>query len=1562
MNDWSDRISKLSPKRLAFLALELQETVEALERARHEPIAIVGAGCRFPGGADDLESFWQLLDAGRDAVTRVPADRWDADAFYDSNPDAHGKTYTRHGAFLDNVDRFDPQFFGISPREAVSLDPQQRLLLEVSWEALESAGVVPDALLGTRTGVFVGISSGDYMRLQTMTGAPLDIYAGTGNSLSVAAGRLAYTLGLQGPCVALDTACSSSLIAVHLACQSLRNAECAVALAGGVNAILTPDTHVMLSRGRMVAPDGRCKTFDAAADGYGRGEGCGVVVLKRLSDAQAAGDRILAVVRGSAINQDGRSSGLTAPNGPAQEAVVRDALSRASVNPADVMYVEAHGTGTPLGDPIEVQALASVLGAGRDPADPVSIGSVKTNIGHLEAAAGVAGLIKIVLALQHQRIPAHVNFREPNPFIPWSSLPVRVASQPLEWPRGSRRRIAGVSSFGFSGSNAHVVVEEPPIVPVPAASGPERPQHLLTLSARNAAALAASARAYARRITTGGDAELADVCFSANTGRSQFERRLAVRGSSASEMAAALEAFADGGATPALASGRIDPGSSTDVVFLFSGQGSQHRDMARELYETQPVFRAAIDECARILDGLLPAPLLSVLYPAAPGGAASLDETQYTQPVLFAVEYALSELWRSWGVRPAAALGHSVGEYVAACVAGVLSLEDALKLVAARGRLMQALPAGGSMAAVGCEESRVRHAIAPYASSVSIAAINAPRQIVVSGTRADVAAALSPLERDGVKVTWLQVSHAFHSPLLEPMLDEFERVARGVTFSAPALDVISNVTGEIATGDDLITAGYWRRHARAPVQFAHSIETLQAAGYSVFLEIGPAATLTALAQLSAAEGASWIASLRSARGAWDQMLEAAGALYIRGVAMDWAGFDRAYGRRRVALPTYPFQRQRYWIEGAGPVAPHVSRPGASAAIPGEYEVIWEAAESERTATPPRSLLVFADRGGAGAALVERVREAGGVATTIAPDDMGDDAALRRVFEQAGRSIADGPVSVAYLSALDTPSLPSGAGGTDPTGTVTLLRVLQAAVASGVGIESLWVVTRGAQAVGDHTGPVSVSHAALWGLVRVAALEHSSLNARLIDLEPLRAVDEAAAIFVQMSRRDDEDQMAIRAGRRFVPRLVALEAPRAGEIACAEDAAYLITGGLGSLGLRVARLLIDRGARHLVLMGRRGLPDRSTWDALPDQHPQKATVAAVMELERRGAAVQTVSADVADAAQVAAVFDAVRRSPWPLRGVVHAAGVSITRALMELDEASVLETLAPKIAGGWILHEHTRDLPLDFFIAFSSIAAIWGSKGLAHYAAANHFLDALAHHRASLGLAASSVNWGPWAGGGMASDEAIQGLSAMGVQPVDPGAGLAALERLVAGGRTQATVAAMDWDRFTEIFNARGRRPLLDRLAAPARSSQPDAAGRDALIAQLREAPAGARLPAIASRVEEEVAAVLGANGLVLEADQRFFDLGMDSLMTVELRRRLEARFGCPLDTTIAFDYPTIERLAQYLFGVLEGELAAAAPAPAAAAPGGVRETAKIADQADDEVERLFAAKVLQQKG
>ncbi|HEY9227526.1 MAG TPA: type I polyketide synthase, partial [Gemmatimonadaceae bacterium] len=900
---------------------DLESKLDAAERSRSEPIAIVGIGCRFPGGANDPESFWKLLIDGVDAVTEVPPERWDAEKYFDPDPDAVGKTYARWGAFLKDVDRFDADFFGISPREAVGLDPQQRLLLEVSWEALEHAGIAPAALVGSQTAVYIGITTQDYAIRQISAGgsAFADAYSASGTAGAMASGRLAYTLGLHGPNVSMDTACSSSLVALHWGVQSLRLREADLALAGGVNLTLTPDGAIVTARARMMSFTGRCHTFDAAADGYVRGEGCGMLVLKRLSDAQRDGDRVLALIRGSALNQDGRSSGLTAPNGPAQEAVIRAALANARLTAADISYVEAHGTGTSLGDPIEVRALGEVFGSTHSAAAPLHIASVKTNIGHLEGAAGMAGIIKTVLALQHRTIPAHLHLAKPNPHIPWERYPIVVPTTPTPWTSTANTpRRAGVSAFGFSGTNGHAVLEEAPQRVVPPVDA-ERPQHLLVLSAQTPDALSALAGRFAAYLEKSDAAPLGDVAMTAAMGRSHFSERLAVVAASASEARQKLASVAAAAPAdqrpPGTIVGRAVSGAAPEIVFVFTGQGAQYPGMARQLYDTQPTFRRVLDHCAQLLEPALGEPLLPVVF--GEGVAAErLDDTAFTQPALFAVEYALAQLWQSWGIEPTAVLGHSVGEYVAACVAGVFSLEDGLRLIAARGRLMSRLPRDGAMAAVFADESRVRTAIAGDEARLAIAAVNGLENTVISGHRDAVDAALARLAAQGVEWQALNVSHAFHSPLMDPMLDEFEAVARSVAFASPRIGLVSNVTGRLA-GDEVCTAAYWRRHIREAVRFSDSIATLDADGYRTYLEIGPSPTLLGMARRCLPpDRATLLPSLRKGKDDWTSMLDSLGQLYVRGAKVQWAGFDRDYAaaRQRATLPTYPFQRQRYWKE------------------------------------------------------------------------------------------------------------------------------------------------------------------------------------------------------------------------------------------------------------------------------------------------------------------------------------------------------------------------------------------------------------------------------------------------------------------------------------------------------------------------------------------------------------------------------------------------------------------------------------------------------------------------
>jgi acyl transferase domain-containing protein/NAD(P)-dependent dehydrogenase (short-subunit alcohol dehydrogenase family)/acyl carrier protein len=2268
VSDFLKRIAKLSPNRLALLATELNTKLERLEQRAAEPIAVTGIGCRFPGGVNDTESFWRLLVEGQDAISEVPAGRWDINAFYDPDADAPGKMTTRWGGFLEDVELFDPELFGISPREAARMDPQQRLLLEVSWEALENAGQNPNGLAGSPTGVFVGLCNNDYFLMQFESGrGSIDAYVATGNAHSVASGRISYILGLQGPSVSVDTGCSASLVAVHLACQSLRSGECRMALAGGVNLILMPDTTIVLSKARMMSLDGRCKPFDASADGFVRSEGCGVIVLKRLSDARAEGDRILGVICGTASNQDGRSNGLTAPNGPSQVAVIREALANAGLQPHDIDFIEAHGTGTSLGDPIEAHALADVFGQGRT--HSLFVGSVKSNFGHAESAAGIAGLIKAVLAVQHGIIPPTLHLKKLNPHIDWDGLAIGVPTVATSLHRERGQRIAGVSSFGFSGTNAHAIVSDPPLMDPVLDRAPENscdpdrpsPLQLLPLAARTESALAELAGKYQKTFSEKSDLTLANACYTAGIGRAHFQHRLTVVAADLTEAGERLAEFRRGEKHVRIRTGNATRSTVPGVVFMFTGQGSQYVGMGRELYETQPVFRRELEKCAEILGPLLDKPLLEAIFADAElteSGSQRhlLDETQYTQPALFALEYGLAAMWRSWGVEPAAVLGHSIGEYVAACVAGIFSLEDGLRLIAERGRLMATLPTGGAMAVAFADEARVSEAIGPERTTTAIACINGPANTVISGECAALDRALKRLAETGIPSRRLVVSHAFHSPLMDPILDSFQRAAARVQYSEPLIAIVSNVTGQMAHPGLMSCPEYWRDHIRNAVRFADSIRALREAGQSIFLEIGPHPVLTGMAGMSVNDTeVIWAASLKRDATNWESILDGVSTLFVHGIDIRWAGLHVNSRPQRVTLPNYPFQRHRYWLEQTkaasseeivrskcepGNIHPFLGKRLDSPAIGGTvFEIqigaehpaflddhrifgrlimpspayiemalagateafglgqskpvpcevanliirealflsdedriqlilekgteletgfricskaiaattnnsapwrthasgrvrigaaslqsdspvwkrdeAWTRCSEEIDATSfydsltalgldfgdrfrgiarirrrdgeavaeirlPEALAEEADRYRVHPALLDscfhllgaalpadrdpraylliglerftllklppgkfwnhtilhpgdasetfggdiwlyddhgqllaeiiglQLKRATGAAMKRVPDtesnhlfyelawreqeqptsriiDSGSDRAAdffpspRRLAERARNELqvlaqseklhiyrelnprlealstafinracfrmgwsplsgerfmtqelaeqlaivpaqhrlferligilaedgsvrpeSDGWIVVKPMDApssdlqseavvlseqfpacsaeiiltarcaeqLDqvlrgacdplqllfpsgdfdtadalyrrspfaralntvvrhvvvgaTQELPknrtlrileigAGTGGTTsfllphlppehtsysftdvsllfltrardefrdyPFASFELLDIEKPPGAQGFGERSFdliiaanalhatrdlqktlrnavsllarggllvlleataqrrwvdltfgltdgwwrfddstlrrdcplisaeqwralferadledvhstaslggdadfvgqailigrkpvasdqanlptvssssasggfWVVLRDTKGIADELAlrisqqgeeclvvsqgrdykfaegcaeldplnpadftrlfldafaarigplkgvlnlwpiddeiaaettpaqwesaqrrvgggalhvtqaflalqPSRISNGArvwfatrgaqvaqsdaklpgrfgqpiqalVWGLARVISLEHPGQFGAVIDLDFSGSSREsAAAIWREITEVSGEDAVVYRRGRRLVPRVVRSQELQSRPLTLRRDGSYLITGGLGGLGLQIADWMAALGAGQIVLLSRRDFPEHSLWTQLPLENTYYATVQNLLAAEKRGTRITVAKGDVADEKAMASLLQQIGQTGLPLRGIVHAAVDMTNRSIGALDLESFQRMCRAKALGAWVLHQLTLDLELDFFVFFSSTTALWGASGLGHYAAANQEIDLLAHWRREHNLPALSVQWGTWHEMRVASDADKDRFEQSGLQPMPVAQALAALERLIVANRTLATVASVDWSALRAVYEARRARPLFAETSSSARTKNGavpvDKPTGSEVRRLLQSASPARRRDILIAHLRSQVGDILGFNpSREIALEQGLFDMGMDSLMAVELKGRLERSLGVSLPATFTFNYPTINALTNYLLSDILG--------------------------------------------
>ncbi|MFH0997756.1 MAG: SDR family NAD(P)-dependent oxidoreductase [Pseudomonadota bacterium] len=1596
MNDLSKRISHLSAVKLAFAAQQFEarsEFILAEQVKRAEPVAIIGMGCRFPGGADDPDAFWRLLKSGTDAIKEVPRDRWDIAAFYDPDPNAPGKMCCRYGGFLDRPDLFDADFFGISPREAVSMDPQQRLLLEVSWEALENANQPMERLFGSPTGVFVGISTSDYaaIRAGLRNRNAIDAYHVSGTTLSVAAGRLSYLLGVTGPCMSVDTACSSSLVGMHLACQSLRNRESSLALAAGVGLILAPEPSINFSKAGMLAADGRCKTFDASADGYVRGEGCGVVVLKRLSDALGDGDRILAVIRGSAVNQDGSSGGLTVPSGPSQEQVIRRAVAGAGLEPLQVSYVEAHGTGTSLGDPIEVNALAAALCKERAWDHPLIVGSVKTNIGHLEAAAGIAGVIKVVLSLRHREIPAHLHFRIPNPHVDWKNMPIEVAAQGMPWLPEGGRRIAGVSAFGFSGTNAHIVLEEAPGEIIDNKRD-EGPLHLLVLSAKTENALIRLADRYQRHIDTHPEQEIGDICYTADTGRSHFGHRLAIIAATKDELKDRLAALKTGAKAkrqdaPSGGSSPVSPGiwrsekpvhvqENQTVCFDFTGH---ERDLQKDF---QRLARAYTDgvriDWDHFYAGQAYHNITLPTYPfqgerfwvetngdtwkpdgsscEASGLPISLPGRRLHLPMSREIRFETTfrrnspafledhQLFGTVVVAGATYLAmvlQAVREsfhHKAAVLEGVL-LEQAMTVRQGDVRLVQTVIAPESeglftfhLMSTGAEErdghpwdrhvsGKIR--ITDEMPSTPLADASAMREEVQTMWEAiDAPAFYAEISRAGhhlgdsfrrIRNIWRQGREAFC--LLETPDASGSNAGQEISWPlCPGLIdscfqffcIWGQRLWAAGSGDHRVAhregpSGIWPEDQNA-TYIPFSLGEIQFFGREIFWpEPGSRlwchSVITAIDPLT--KGMSGDIALFDEQGG--TLLKISG-LNARKLTRDLL-LNHRMGHPEVSSGFWPKESREQWLYRVDWIPIRHPEMRSGNAVPGEW-------------------LILSDNGGVGDAIAGLLRKERESAILILP---GPEYGLTR--EGHYRINPREPLDfirliaecfndnrpckgIIHLWSLDSrEETIQGSPGKAETLVCGSVLYLVKALADGQRTEKccrpeiqprLWIVTRGAQSILFPEPGLCPHQSPLWGLANGIRMEHPEWKCTCIDLGLPAEEAQTTLLFESIRSADTEDRIAIRDHSRYGARIVPLQLPHAGDFFLRPDATYLITGGLGALGLETARWMAERGARNLVLMGR--------------SEGSAAAREQIVKLEHSGVKVKVLQADVSKYQAVSRMLEALSGMP-PLKGIIHGAGVLADGVLMRQDLGLLQKVMSPKAEGAWNLHEATQGLKLDFFVCYSSVSAVLGAAGQSNYAAANAFLDGFVHERRRKGLHGLSINWGPWELGmaaGMETRDAER-ITAQGFRAIPISEGFKILERLLLRDETQACVLAMNWDKYLRYHYRGAIPPFFETVSGESSGKRGVTVEKSAILRKLEGALAGQRRTVLLDYVQMQVAVVLRMKpSKRVPADQGLFDFGIDSLMALELKSRFETDLERPLKPTLVFDYPTVEAIAGYL--------------------------------------------------
>ena len=1430
-------------------------------------IAIVGLAGRFPA-ARDLEEFWANIAAGREVLDTLSDAELDAAGVPEalrSNP-----AYVRKCTALDQADCFDAGFFGVSPREAQILDPQQRVFLECAWEALEHAGY--GAGTGDRSvGVYGGVSMNTYL-FNVLTRDPAVLAAAggyqimLGNDKDFLCTRVSYKLDLHGPSVTIQTACSTSLVAVVMACRALNRGECDLALAGGVSLNFPQRTGYLFEEGMILSPDGHCRPFDAAARGTRAGAGAGIVVLKRLDEALADRDTIHAVIRGAAINNDGAGkAGYTAPSIDGQVEVIATAQTLAGIEPRTISYIEAHGTGTPLGDPIEIAALTSAFRATTADVGFCRLGSLKANLGHLDAAAGVAGLIKTVLALKHHTMPPLANFQTANPQLDLATSPFVASAEATAWTSAGAPRRAGVSSFGIGGTNAHVVLEE---APTAAPATPPRDAELLILSAKTADALDRATTRLADALSASDAPPLADVAWTLQVGRRDFAHRRIVVARTASEAVARLR---QPQRPPVFTA--VHNGSPRPVAFLFSGQGSQHTGMAAGLYRTEAAHREAVDRCATLLQPHLGADIRELMF--ADNEAVTINETRFAQPALFTTEYALACLWKSWGVVPTSMLGHSIGEYVAAHLAGVLSLDDALAVVAARGRLMQALPTG-AMAAVHLPAAELRRRLDP---GIDIAAVNGPSLCTISGPGDRMADLLARLKREAIETVALKTSHAFHSAMMEPALAPFEAVFKGVALTPPAIPYVSNVTGTWITAEQATSPAYYAAQLRRAVEFEAGIRTLTADPAIALLEVGPGTVLATMARMTvgkdrAARVTSSLPHVSDKRPDTEAIREAAGRLWLCGVTVDWSAMYAGVTPRRVPLPTYPFERQRHWVEAAAPAIaatvpaaapgrPAAPKPQTDAAdwfwLPSWQRSLPLDALTARAAGPHGRWLVFRDGSAACDALVAELVQRGAAVTSvltadeyrqfspnqfaITPDRRADYERLIETISLSGESLAAVVHAWNVAGASDAASGNPGRRRLLAFDSPVHLTQALAAIDHAATLPVLFLSSDREVVIGVEAP--CLERSLLLGPVFSAPLEIPFLRCRNIDLwssewGPQNAQRVAACLLAEAAAAETDPVVAYRGGHRWTATVepIHMEAPDEATLPLRRRGTYLITGGTGGIGLTVARFLAESVQARLVLTARSALPDRSRWD---DLLADAATAPALKErlrnilaLESADSEVMVVAADVADESAMTAVVAATRERFGTIHGVLHAAGTLTAAAMRDKSPDDIAATLRPKVEGTLVLDKVLAGSDLDFLMLFSSISTAVGTWGMCDYMAANAFLDLFAKSatsRASRRVIA--LGWDGWTDVGFAAAAGSGTNEPWTRTAIRPDQGIEALRRVLAASlnhvyvtrrvlpdviRDAATLAR--WMREDAGAAARSAEPALEPAPRAALERRP----------------------------------------------------------------------------------------------------------------------------------------------